>query len=414
MTDLLLAYGTLALGLLGHFALWIALFNRVHAMGIPRALIKVTEKLHILAAVLIPVVWACRLIMLGELTAPISGLFNGRLTETAYFAVSCGFFVYIAGRWAWRRAREREPSALVSSASRTFDVSRELGEPPVAGASTKLLSLVPANEMTKLSVTEKHFEVTRLHERLNGLSILHLSDLHFTGKLKRAYFDFVIDRANEIDADLVVVTGDIIDKEAYLDWIPATLGRLQGRHGKFFILGNHDKRLADIPALRKTVEDCGFTDVGGRWELLTIHGQSILLAGNELPWFGLAPELPSPAELEHDDHVVRILLSHSPDQIHWARANEFDLMLAGHTHGGQIRFPIVGPIVAPSHFGVKYASGVFYEPPTLVHVSRGVSGLDPIRINCPPEITRIVLKSASGAATSASDDNSKLQLASSC
>ena len=69
-------------------------------------------------------------------------------------------------------------------------------------------------------------------------------------------------------------------------------------------------------------------------------------------------------------------------------------MLAGHTHGGQIRLPIIGPIVAPSHFGVKYASGVFYESPTLVHVSRGVSGLDPIRINCPPEVTKITLRAA--------------------
>jgi predicted MPP superfamily phosphohydrolase len=69
-------------------------------------------------------------------------------------------------------------------------------------------------------------------------------------------------------------------------------------------------------------------------------------------------------------------------------------MLAGHTHGGQIRLPVIGPIVAPSLFGVKYASGVFYEAPTLVHVSRGVSGLDPIRINCPPEVTKLILRAA--------------------
>ena len=55
-------------------------------------------------------------------------------------------------------------------------------------------------------------------------------------------------------------------------------------------------------------------------------------------------------------------------------------MLAGHTHGGQIRMPITGPILAPSLYGTKYASGTFYEVPTLLHVSRGVSGLTPVAL----------------------------------
>ncbi|MCA9227240.1 MAG: hypothetical protein KDA47_16570, partial [Planctomycetales bacterium] len=78
--------------------------------------------------------------------------------------------------------------------------------------------------------------------------------------------------------------------------------------------------------------------------------------------------------------------------IGWARQHGFDLMLAGHTHGGQIRFPWLGPVIAPSLYGAKYASGVFYEAPTLMHVSRGVAGLEPIRLNCRPEISRLVLR----------------------
>ncbi len=67
-------------------------------------------------------------------------------------------------------------------------------------------------------------------------------------------------------------------------------------------------------------------------------------------------------------------------------------MLAGHTHGGQIRFPLVGAIFAPSRFGVRYACGVFHETPTVMHVSRGLSGLDPLRYNCAPELTKLVLR----------------------
>jgi predicted MPP superfamily phosphohydrolase len=245
-----------------------------------------------------------------------------------------------------------------------------------------------------LSVTQKTLAISSLDSRLTNLTLAHLSDLHFTGKLTRDYFDFVIDRVNELEADLVVVTGDIVDKDKCVAWIPETLGRLRARYGKFFILGNHDQRVSNVPRLRRVIADCGFVDLGGRIEQLTIDGSKILLAGNERPWFAAVPTVP-PRVAEADGTVpLRILLAHSPDQIPWARRQDFDLMLAGHTHGGQIRLPVIGPLVSPSYFGVKYASGVFYEAPTLVHVSRGVSGLDPIRINCLPEVTKLILRSA--------------------
>jgi uncharacterized protein len=88
---------------------------------------------------------------------------------------------------------------------------------------------------------------------------------------------------------------------------------------------------------------------------------------------------------------LRSALSHSPDQIEWAQSNDVDLLLAGHLHGGQIRIPIIGPILAPSRRGVEYSSGVFLIPPTIMHVSRGISGEVPIRMNCPPEVTKLVL-----------------------
>jgi uncharacterized protein len=90
----------------------------------------------------------------------------------------------------------------------------------------------------------------------------------------------------------------------------------------------------------------------------------------------------------------RLLLSHTPDQFPWARSNNFDLMLAGHNHGGQIRLPYLGALITPSLYGFRYAGGVYFEPPTLLHVSRGLAGIHPIRLNCPPELALLVLKSA--------------------
>jgi predicted MPP superfamily phosphohydrolase len=69
-----------------------------------------------------------------------------------------------------------------------------------------------------------------------------------------------------------------------------------------------------------------------------------------------------------------------------------DLMLSGHNHGGQVVLPIIGPVYAPSRFGVQYAGGVFWKDPTLLYVSRGISGQHPLRLNCPPELTKLILR----------------------
>jgi predicted MPP superfamily phosphohydrolase len=66
-------------------------------------------------------------------------------------------------------------------------------------------------------------------------------------------------------------------------------------------------------------------------------------------------------------------------------------MLAGHVHGGQIRLPLFGPIFVPSRYSRRYDCGTFDEPPTLLHVSRGLSGQHPLRYNCRPEVTKIIL-----------------------
>jgi predicted MPP superfamily phosphohydrolase len=390
----LASYAWLLAGIAGHLALWIISFNRNHAMGLPRHILRATEKLYVSAAIGVPVYWSCRLITLGLPGDPVAALFAARRIEGAYFLTCCGVLAYVAVSWLFRRLSDVPPTALLEANTTIYDVKRATGQPLIRGALATALSIVPRNEMTMLSVTEKTLALSSLDSRLDNLTIAHLSDLHFTGKLTREYFDFVIDRVNELEADLVVVTGDIVDNDECVAWIPETLGRLQARCGKFFILGNHDKRVSDVPGLRRTITDCGFVDLGSRYRQLTIEGCKILLAGNERPWFGTAPAVP-PRETDTDAAPpLRILLSHSPDQIPWARRQNFDLMLAGHTHGGQIQLPLIGPIVSPSYFGVKYASGMFYEAPTLVHVSRGVSGLDPIRINCLPEVTKLILRPA--------------------
>ena len=129
--------------------------------------------------------------------------------------------------------------------------------------------------------------------------------------------------------------------------------------------------------------------VGNTVEQIEVRGLPLLVIGNESPWFRPAPDL-----AKCPDGPFRLCLSHTPDNLPWARRNGIDLMLAGHNHGGQIRLPLIGSMFVPSRFGRRYDCGTFHEPPTLLHVSRGLAGMQPLRYNCRPEVTRIVLRAA--------------------
>jgi Ca2+-transporting ATPase len=121
--------------------------------------------------------------------------------------------------------------------------------------------------------------------------------------------------------------------------------------------------------------------------------------GGGLGWGGEAqpaasanpPPQPTPTRGE-GANFFRLLLSHTPDNIGWARRHDVDLMLSGHVHGGQVRVPILGSLFVPSRYSRKYDQGVFFESPTLLSVNRGISGREPLRINCYPEVTWLTLK----------------------
>jgi predicted MPP superfamily phosphohydrolase len=118
-----------------------------------------------------------------------------------------------------------------------------------------------------------------------------------------------------------------------------------------------------------------------------VRGEPLVVAGHEGPWFSPPPDV-SAAPVG----PFRLCLSHTPDNISWARRNGIDLMLSGHVHGGQVRFPVFGSVVVPSKYGRWYDCGAFDEDPTFLYVSRGLSGEHPLRYNCRPEVTLLTLR----------------------
>jgi predicted MPP superfamily phosphohydrolase len=237
--------------------------------------------------------------------------------------------------------------------------------------------------------------IAGLAEELSGLRIVHLSDLHLSCRVEPAFFLEVMREVNLLKPDLVLLTGDVFDKVDCLAWIEEILAPLQAADGKFFILGNHDNRLSDVFAARRAIEATGFADLGGKSQTVAIRGKLVCLTGNERPWF-TAETLEDLCPVDVSEKPLKILLSHSPDQFGWAHKRAFDLMLCGHTHGGQIQFPFIGPVVCPSWYGVRYAEGLFVESKPVLHVSRGLSGLFPLRFNCRPAVDLLILEGAGG------------------
>jgi predicted MPP superfamily phosphohydrolase len=296
-------------------------------------------------------------------------------------------------RWLCRYALRRPPAVLRSLRSRGL-LDRAAPALHVQQHPHHFLVHLPGNQTLHLDLSERAIEVPRLPPALDGLVLLHISDFHMSGRVGKPYFQEIVRLSNELHPDLVLLTGDYVDRAECIDWIPDTIGRLSARWGVYCILGNHDVEF-DTGRLIRVLEESGLRYIGGRHAQIEVRGLPVVLAGNELPWMGPA------ADLEHcpppgKDGPLRIGLAHCPDQLPWARAHQIDLLLAGHTHGGQIRLPLVGPIFTCSRLGVEYAAGVFHVPPTIMHVTRGVSGELPLRWNCAPEIAQLVLHAPAG------------------
>ena len=376
--------------LVGHAAMSCVLFNLVHATATPRGSHPLTKKVSekiILALAIIPLVYFA-----------VVGIRQGLRYQLGlpgwlrfYTTVAAGMGVYFMIRWLYRGLTRQLPKGAELVSSTRQDVQSLYAESLYSGIKGRVFKRLPFNQSTQLSIDEWEFSLPRLPQSLDGFRICQMSDLHFTGVVKRRYFDHVVDQVMQLQPDLILVTGDIVDDNQCLDWIEETLGKLAATHGVYYVLGNHDLLVRDPAELRRRLNDAGLTTANdSRWHRIAVGDANLLLAGNELPWFPGAECLPAPDPAIPNS--FRLLMSHSPDQIGWAVNRKIDLVFAGHTHGGQIRLPIVGPIIAPSRYGIKYASGTFRTRETTMHVSRGLSGDEPIRINCPPELGIFTLK----------------------
>jgi predicted MPP superfamily phosphohydrolase len=286
------------------------------------------------------------------------------------------------------RLTRPKPKALVSERSEIVDFATVLGYLPAGDGDGAWLTRLPFNRVFEVEFTELTVSLPRMPAAWDGLTILHLTDLHLCGTPDRHFFRALMERCNDPLPDIVCVTGDVADGYKHQRWVVPVLGRLRWGTAAFAVLGNHDYWY-DAPFIRRRLKRLGIHYLGNTREQITVRGEPMVVVGQEGPWRKPAPDLSScPPD------VFRLCLSHTPDNIRWARRNGIDLMLAGHVHGGQVRVPVFGSLLVPSVYGRHYDCGTFEEGPTLLHVGRGISGEHPLRVACLPQVTRLVLRAS--------------------
>jgi predicted MPP superfamily phosphohydrolase len=241
---------------------------------------------------------------------------------------------------------------------------------------------------------ELDVRVAGLHPDLGGFRILHLSDFHLgTLSLNGRTVAKAVAWAGERDYDLAVVTGDLLSRRRGSLALREALGALGPRLGTYTVLGNHD--LAETrdpfsePGDPEVVVEAGAV-------LLSDAARTLVLGEARLQVVGISPESfrsrRAPGRLVDAGADFRILLCHFPDVLRDLSPGDFDLVLAGHLHGGQICLPIPGGKLRLEHLRAPYWEGLHGTPVGLLHVSRGLgTSFVPFRFLARPEATMLTL-----------------------
>lgn len=232
------------------------------------------------------------------------------------------------------------------------------------------------------------------------LRIVHLTDLHLSGVVSLEYLRKAFLEAAAQKPGLICLTGDYITslidhEEGYVE----ALKILSAAAPTFACPGNHDGGLwagerggyPDVERIRALFEKAGVTFLENRTAKAEIGGMRILVAGLGDMWAGRCAPEEIRADLDTSFAAMRILLTHNPDSKAKVKNLKWDLLLAGHTHGGQLMLPWIGTPFAPI-LDKKFVNGLYEYMGRKIHVSPGVGNVGGMRINCRPEISVLDLR----------------------
>lgn len=274
-------------------------------------------------------------------------------------------------------------------------LSRVAGTGAIAGGALAAWSLYEAQWVETLEVDVL---VPGLHEDLRGFRILHLSDFHLgTISLNGRALRKAVDWGREQQPDLVAVTGDLVSRRRGAPELRRVLTDLAAPYGVHVVLGNHDLGKTRDPFNQPGDPGAEATRAGAR--LHSRSGSSLEVGGARLQVAGVDPvsfrRRVRPGALVDTEADFRILLCHFPDVVRWLEPGDYDLILAGHLHGGQICIPTPRGKLRLEHLRARYWEGLHTTPTGQLYVSRGLgTSFVPFRFLARPEATLLRLERA--------------------
>jgi predicted MPP superfamily phosphohydrolase len=250
------------------------------------------------------------------------------------------------------------------------------------------MARVALSEPFMLAVERQQIYLRRLPKALDGLRIVHLSDFHYGPLVNPSHLERAIEAANDLRPDLIALTGDYISHDRiYAAPCAELVGRLRARYGVFAVLGNHD-HWTDAALIADLFRAEGITVLLNEGMRIDLNRESFWLAGVNDTMVGLE-DLPL-ALAGSGETEMKLLLAHNPIILRRAARAAVDLVLSGHTHGGQVTLrPEKNLSGRPRR---RLLRGLGRRGNTQIYVTRGLGTVVlPIRYGCPPEVSVLEL-----------------------
>lgn len=234
-----------------------------------------------------------------------------------------------------------------------------------------------------LTIREYKVVNEKITDNFHGLKIIHMSDIHYGTTVNKKELTNIVNKINELHPDIVVLTGDLLDEtteqhENYETELIETLSKIETTIGKYAINGNHDYEFKNFNTI---IEQSGFINLNDNYDKIYSNGNNfILISGISTSMHGdktLDEKLESTTSFinslseEENNNIYKILLVHEPDVIDNIDNIDFDLILAGHSHNGQVRLPFIGAIITPE-LSKKYYDEHYTIDGTELYISGGI------------------------------------------
>ncbi|UCF28897.1 MAG: metallophosphoesterase [Chloroflexota bacterium] len=246
-----------------------------------------------------------------------------------------------------------------------------------------------------IEISKETIPISGLPTEFDGYRLTHLSDFHLGTWLDIQAVIQIVEITNSLDSDLIAITGDFVSSKIERhapDLIQALTG-LKAVDGIVAVLGNHD-HYTDAGQIREILRQSGVVELDNKVRTICRGESSLYIAGIDDQMTG-HDNLNNVITALPEEEVPVVLLAHEPDFADTSsKSRVFALQLSGHTHGGQIRLPVLGPLYLP-RLGRKYPSGKYKIGDMILYTNRGLgTSWFKVRYNCPPEIAVFELKSA--------------------